>query len=127
MLANEYPDFGGRWSVVHHTELLLELLQDGRLATPRPLGYRVTYHDPCYLGRHNGGYEAPRRLLELLGCELVEMPRNREDSFCCGAGGGQIWMGEPSAPARERLSENRIREALESGTSTCSSSPAPRT
>jgi Fe-S oxidoreductase/nitrate reductase gamma subunit len=114
-LANEYPDFGARWSVLHHSELLLELLEDGRLAVPRPLGYRVTYHDPCYLGRHNGGYEAPRRLLELLGCELVEMPRNRADSFCCGAGGGQIWIAEPTAPDQERPSENRIREALELG------------
>jgi Fe-S oxidoreductase/nitrate reductase gamma subunit len=110
-LANEYPDFGGRWTVLHHTELLLELLHEGRLAAPRPLGYRVTYHDPCYLGRHNGGYDAPRELLEWLGCELVEMPRNRDNSFCCGAGGGQIWIAEQ--PDAERPSENRIREALE--------------
>jgi Fe-S oxidoreductase/nitrate reductase gamma subunit len=110
-LANEYPDFGGRWTVLHHTELLLELLREGRLAAPRPLGYRVTYHDPCYLGRHNGGYDAPRELLERLGCELVEMPRNRDNSFCCGAGGGQIWIAEQGGA--ERPSENRIREALE--------------
>jgi Fe-S oxidoreductase/nitrate reductase gamma subunit len=110
-LANEYPDFGGRWTVLHHTDLLLELLRDGRLAAPQPLGYRVTYHDPCYLGRHNGGYDAPRELLGLLGCELVELPRNRDNSFCCGAGGGQIWIGEQGGA--ERPSENRIREALE--------------
>jgi Fe-S oxidoreductase/nitrate reductase gamma subunit len=109
-LAHEYPDFGGRWTVLHHTELLLELLQEGRLAAPRPLGYRVTYHDPCYLGRHNGGYEAPRELLGRLGCELVEMPRNRDNSFCCGAGGGQIWIADGSGA--ERPSENRIHEAL---------------
>jgi len=111
-LANEYPDFGGRWTVLHHTELLLELLQDGRMAAPTPLGYRVTYHDPCYLGRHNGGYDAPRELLERLGCELVEMPRNRDNSFCCGAGGGQIWIADQPGMT-ERPSENRIREALE--------------
>jgi Fe-S oxidoreductase/nitrate reductase gamma subunit len=110
-LANEYPDFGGRWTVLHHTDLLLELMREGRLAAPRRLGYRVTYHDPCYLGRHNGGYEAPRELLERLGCELVEMPRNRDNSFCCGAGGGQIWISERSGS--ERPSENRIHEALE--------------
>jgi Fe-S oxidoreductase len=110
-LANEYPDFGGRWTVLHHTDLLLELLREGRLAAPKPLGYRVTYHDPCYLGRHNGGYDAPRELLELLGCDLVELPRNRDNSFCCGAGGGQIWIGEQGDG--ERPSENRIREALE--------------
>jgi Fe-S oxidoreductase/nitrate reductase gamma subunit len=109
-LVNEYPQYGGQWPVLHHTELLLELLEQGRLATAAPLGYRVTYHDPCYLGRHNGRYDAPRRLLELLGCELVEMPRNRENSFCCGAGGGQIWISEQGGD--ERPSENRIREAL---------------
>jgi Fe-S oxidoreductase/nitrate reductase gamma subunit len=109
-LTNEYRDFGGDWSVLHHSALLLELLEDGRLATPRRLGYRVTYHDPCYLGRHNGGYDAPRRVLEMLGCELVEMPRNRDNSFCCGAGGGQIWIAEQAG--HERPSENRIREAL---------------
>lgn len=110
-LTNEYPDYGGEWTVVHHTELLLELLEAGRLEVLRPLGRRVTYHDPCYLGRHNDRYEAPRRLLELLGCELVEMGRNRSNSFCCGAGGGQIWIADQ--PGDERPSENRIREALE--------------
>jgi Fe-S oxidoreductase/nitrate reductase gamma subunit len=110
-LRNEYPDYGGRWRVTHHTELLLELMREERLRPTEPLGYRVTYHDPCYLGRHNDGYDAPRRLLELLGCELVEMPRNRDNSFCCGAGGGQIWISEQGGS--ERPSENRIREALE--------------
>jgi Fe-S oxidoreductase len=109
-LRNEYPEYGGSWAVLHHTELLLELMQEGRLTAGAPLGYRVTYHDPCYLGRHNDGYEAPRRLLALIGCELVEMPRNRENSFCCGAGGGQIWIAEQGG--HERPSENRIREAL---------------
>ncbi len=110
-LVNEYPQYGGQWPVLHHTELLLELLEQGRLAPGEPLGYRVTYHDPCYLGRHNDRYDAPRKLLELLGCELVEMPRNRESSFCCGAGGGQIWIAAQGGS--ERPSENRIREALE--------------
>jgi len=109
-LVHEYPDYGGRWTVLHHSELLLELLQQGRLGEPRALGHRVTYHDPCHLGRLGGGYEAPRIVLSLLGCELVEMPRNRDNSFCCGAGGGQIWIADQ--PAGERPSENRIREAL---------------
>lgn len=109
-IANEYPDFGGSWSVLHHTELLLELLEHGRLAPGGPLGHRVTYHDPCYLGRHNGVYAAPRELLRKLGCELIEMPRNCENSLCCGAGGGQIWMSETLGS--ERPSEARIREAL---------------
>jgi Fe-S oxidoreductase/nitrate reductase gamma subunit len=110
-LRNEYRDMGGgEWEVLHHTAFLLELLESGRLTVERPLGHRVTYHDPCYLGRHNGGYDGPRRILELLGCELVEMPRNRDNSFCCGAGGGRIWMKDE--PGQERPSENRIREAV---------------
>ena len=110
-LRNEYPDLGGSWPVIHHTALLLELLDTGALEPKQQLSYRVTYHDPCYLGRHNGGYDAPRQVLERLGCTLVEMPRNRDNSFCCGAGGGRIWI--PDAPGQERPSENRIREAVE--------------
>jgi Fe-S oxidoreductase len=109
-LRNEYPQLGGDWTVLHHTALLLELVEQGRLVPSRRLDYAVTYHDPCYLGRHNGGYDAPRALLEALGCRLVEMPRNRDNSFCCGAGGGRIWMTEPQGS--ERPSENRIREAV---------------
>ena len=112
-LRNEYPDYGGSWEIVHHTALLLELIEDRRLDVDSRLGYRVTYHDPCYLGRHNGGYDAPREVLRRLGCELVEMPRNRDNSFCCGAGGGRIWI--PDAPGAERPSENRIREAISVG------------
>ncbi|MFQ5614079.1 MAG: (Fe-S)-binding protein [Anaerolineae bacterium] len=110
-LRNEYPQFGGMWPVHHYTHILLQLVESGRLDLKRNLShYRATYHDPCYLGRYNGGYEAPRRLLELLGVRLVEMPRNRENSYCCGAGGGQIWLGV--TPEGERPAENRIREAL---------------
>ena len=109
-LRNEYPQLGGNWKLVHHTELLLELIQTGRLDAGRRLSYRATYHDPCYLGRHNGVYEAPRQILRELGCTLVEMPRNRSNSFCCGAGGGRIWI--PDEPGQERPSENRIREAV---------------
>ncbi|HEY3726025.1 MAG TPA: (Fe-S)-binding protein [Solirubrobacteraceae bacterium] len=109
-LRNEYPDLGGQWSVVHHTALLLELIESGRLDVADRLSYRVTYHDPCHLGRFQGEYEAPRRILERLGCTLVEMPRNRDNSFCCGAGGGRIWIADD--PGQERPSENRIREAV---------------
>lgn len=108
-LRNEYPERGAAYKVWHYTELLLDLVESGAIPV-RPLGYKVTYHDPCYLGRYNDVTEAPRRLLELLGCELVEMPRNRTDSFCCGAGGGRIWMDDSFL--EERPSENRIREAL---------------
>jgi Fe-S oxidoreductase/nitrate reductase gamma subunit len=109
-LRNEYPELGGSWPVDHHTAFLLELLDSGALAPAKRLSHRVTYHDPCYLGRHNGGYDAPRAILERLGCTLVEMPRNRDNSFCCGAGGGRIWI--PDSPGQERPSENRIREAV---------------
>jgi Fe-S oxidoreductase len=112
-LRNEYPDLGGSWPVSHHTTFLLELIESGALDIAGRLDYTVTYHDPCYLGRHNDEYEAPRRILERLGCTLVEMPRNRANSFCCGAGGGRIWMKDE--PGAERPSENRIREAVSLG------------
>jgi Fe-S oxidoreductase len=86
------------------------LIDRGALPLRGSLSYRVTYHDPCHLGRFNGEYEAPRELLRRLGCTLVEMPRNRDNSFCCGAGGGRIWI--PDKPGQERPSENRIREAV---------------
>ena len=111
LIAKSLPELGLRWRVQHHTEVLLELLQSGALKPQRPLGYRVTYHDPCYLGRHNGVYDPPRDILRALGCELIEMPRNRDNGFCCGAGGGQIWIADQLGD--ERPSENRIREAVE--------------
>ncbi len=110
-LKNEYPQFGGKFDVKHYTVVLAKLFEEGKLTVKNPLsGYKVTYHDPCYLGRYNGGFSAPRRILQMLGVEFNEMPRNCENSFCCGAGGGQIWMGKV-APG-ERPAENRIKEAL---------------
>ena len=110
-LKNEYPQFGGKFEVKHYTVTLLKLFEEGKLTIKNKLShYKVTFHDPCYLGRYNGGFTAPRKLLELLGVDFVEMPRNCENSFCCGAGGGQIWMGKV-APG-ERPAENRIKEAL---------------
>ncbi len=107
-LKNEYPGNGSH-PVLHVAELLDQLITSGRLRLSRKLGYRVTYHDPCYLGRYNGVYDAPRRVIEATGCELVEMPRHRDRALCCGAGGGRIWMEEGSMT--ERPNEARIREA----------------
>jgi Fe-S oxidoreductase/nitrate reductase gamma subunit len=111
-LRNEYPTFGVDWTVVHHSQFLLELIEAGRLAPSRLLDYRVTYHDPCTLGRYNGVYDEPRRVLAAIGTELVEMPRTRDNSFCCGAGGGRIWMTELKREDARRPSEQRIDEAV---------------
>ncbi|MBO0805851.1 MAG: (Fe-S)-binding protein, partial [Nocardiopsaceae bacterium] len=112
-LKNEYPAFGGSWTVLHHSQLLLELIEAGRLVPRRQLGYHVTYHDPCTLGRYNGVFDAPRKVLAAIGVEVHEMPRNRDNSFCCGAGGGRIWMKDP--PGTRRPSEQRIDEAMDLG------------
>lgn len=101
--SNEVP-------VLHYTELLDELVRAGKVVLNRKVDAKVTYHDPCYLGRYNGVYEPPRRLLRATGARLVEMPRNRANGFCCGAGGGRIWM-EDVPGIEERPAENRVREA----------------
>jgi len=110
-LKNEYPWNGNRPDVRHYTEVLDQLVAAGKLPLKKKLAGRVTYHDPCYLGRYNGIYDAPRRVLQALGLELVEMPRCRQHSYCCGAGGGRIWM-EDTEKVEERPAENRIREAV---------------
>jgi len=108
-LKNEYSWDGRRVPIYHYSEVLDRALRDGGLSPRRRLGYAVTYHDPCYLGRYNDVYDAPRRVIEALGCRLIEMPRNRDRALCCGAGGGRIWMDESGI--RERPSESRVREA----------------
>lgn len=106
---NEYPQFGGRFEVAHHTEFLARLLAEGRLRPRRDLGRRVTFHDSCYLGRYNGVFEAPRAVLARSGARLVEMGRSRERGFCCGAGGAQVWMDTPQA---RPVHLQRLEEAM---------------
>jgi len=110
---NEYPDLGGDFEVVHITQFLMELIEDGRIKPEKPFPKKVTYHDPCYLGRHNKVYEEPRKVLESIPeLELIELPDSREDAVCCGGGGGRIWM---ETKKEERLSDLRIQQALDVG------------
>jgi Fe-S oxidoreductase len=109
-LANEYPQLGGHYEVVHHTQLLARLVAEGRLRPVHPVEATITYHDACYLGRHNRVFAPPRDILgSVPGARVVEMPRNEERSFCCGAGGARMWMDETIG---QRINENRTDEAL---------------
>jgi Fe-S oxidoreductase len=115
-LANEYPQLGGQYEVVHHTQLLDSLVAEGRLTPVKPTDESVTYHDPCYLGRHNKIYSPPRSLVRSLpGTELREMPRNQDRGFCCGAGGARMWMEETLGT---RVNTNRTEEAVATGAKT---------
>jgi Fe-S oxidoreductase len=109
-LKHEYPATNGARSVRHHTQLLSELILTGELPLRKKLGMTVTYHDPCYLGRYNAVFNAPRRVMAALGLDLVEMPQNRTYAYCCGAGGGRIWMEDPPV-IKERPALTRVREA----------------
>lgn len=115
-LKNEYPAFGGNYTVIHHTELIQELLDAGRLNLNSSDRQTMTFHDPCYLGRQNGILNAPRNVLQQTQSELIELPRHGEQSFCCGAGGAQMWKEEEEG--RQRVSANRMGEAIASGAET---------
>lgn len=110
---NEYPEFMAHFEVVHISEYLSELIRDGRLKLTGEYGKKVTYHDPCYAGRHNGIFDEPREVLKSIsGLELVEMPDSRENSLCCGGGGGRIWMETQKG---ERFSDLRLDQAVAVG------------
>ena len=114
VLKHEYPATNGARSVRHHTQLLSDLYLQGLLPLRRKLKMKVTYHDPCYLGRYNAIFNAPRRVLAAIGLDLVEMPRCRTYSLCCGAGGGRIWMEDPPV-FKERPAVSRVQEAAALG------------
>lgn len=112
-LKNEYPNLGGNYEVMHHTQFLKDLLNEGRLKVEggKFKGKRITYHDPCYLGRANNEYEAPRDLLRKLEVELIEMRRCKSEGLCCGAGGAQMF--KDAEPGDKEIFVERTEEALE--------------
>ncbi|MGA7467790.1 (Fe-S)-binding protein, partial [Mycobacterium sp.] len=114
-LGREYRQLGANYTVLHHTQLLNRLVRDKKLVPVSPVSDDVTYHDPCYLGRHNKEYEAPRELIGAAGAKLTEMPRHADRSFCCGAGGARMWMEEHIG---KRINHERVDEALATGATT---------
>ena len=114
-LGREYKQLGANYTVLHHTQLLNRLVRDKQLVPVSPVSQDITYHDPCFLGRHNKVYEAPRELIAAAGATLTEMPRHGDRSFCCGAGGARMWMEEHIG---KRINHDRVDEALATGATT---------
>jgi Fe-S oxidoreductase len=109
-IKNEYPQFDGNFEVIHHTELIAGLLKEGKIKIAKGDYGSITFHDPCYLGRHNDIYQQPRQILKSLAdTKLVEMEMNKKRAFCCGGGGGRLWLEERIG---QRISENRIDQVI---------------
>jgi Fe-S oxidoreductase len=118
-IKNEYPQLGGNYEVMHHSEFINYLIKEGRIKLGTAVEQTITFHDPCYLGRYNDGYDAPREILEAIpGVNLVEMQRSRETARCCGAGGGRMWLEEHHG---RRMNQNRIIDVQETGAGTLAS------
>ncbi|PCI23892.1 MAG: Fe-S oxidoreductase FadF [SAR324 cluster bacterium] len=110
-LGNEYPQFNGNYELIHHSQFISQLIEEGKIKVKKSVEGKITYHDPCYLGRYNKIFDEPRNIIGSIAKEgLTEMPRNREESFCCGAGGARMWMEETIG---ERINVNRVQEAVD--------------
>ncbi len=119
IFKNEYPDFGFEAEVYHHTQMLYDLVMNGKLKPDRPINQRLTYHDSCYLGRYNGVYDPPREILKSIpGLDLVEMDRSRENGMCCGAGGGLMWTEDTTG---NRINVARTEQAMQTESTMISS------
>lgn len=115
-LKNEYPDLGGNYEVVHHTQLLQQLIKEGRIRVKNQSDTTITYHDSCYLGRVNAMYEIPRDVINTLQVQLKEMKRSRQNGLCCGAGGAQMFKEDE--PGKKRINTERVEEAIQTGAKT---------
>jgi Fe-S oxidoreductase len=114
-LKNDYGEMGAELEVVHHSELISDLINEGKISPDKSLDEDITFHDACYVGRHHGEYDAPRNVLESVmgdNAKLIEMPRNKEQSFCCGAGGGNMWYDIDKG---KRINVERFEEAIDTG------------
>ncbi|MGI6453455.1 MAG: heterodisulfide reductase-related iron-sulfur binding cluster [Syntrophomonadaceae bacterium] len=112
-LKNEYPQMGGVYEVYHYTEILAKLIAEGKLKPGKGLARKVTYHDSCFLGRHNGVYDQPRSIIKATGCNITEIEKSKNFGFCCGAGGGRMWMEEETVEGYKRINDTRTDQLLE--------------